>query len=372
VVFRKLLVVSQFAISVGLIIGTLVVFHQINYVKDRPIGYNPEHLISILGSNEIAQNFAVLKQELLNTGYVEAVAKTSSPMTEVYNKWSDFSWDGKAPDSHIALEALMTEWDYEKAAGLKFIQGRPFSPEYATDSNAVILNETALKVIGYEDPIGRTMTSGGREITIVGVVEDVLMLDPFKPVSPGVILFNANVDDNVLVRVKPTVDLKEALTAIEPIFEQYNPSFPFEYSFVDEEFNKKFAMENQVGKLSGLFAVLAIFISCLGLFGLASYVAEQRTKEIGIRKVLGASVVALWRMLSKDFIVLVIISCCIAVPIAYYVMHNWLQQYEYRTEISWWIFAAAGLGALLITLLTVSYQTIKAALMNPVKSLRSE
>jgi putative ABC transport system permease protein len=162
------------------------------------------------------------------------------------------------------------------------------------------------------------------------------------------------------------------LASIKPIFEQYNPSFPFEYSFVDEEFNKKFVMENQVGKLAGLFAVLAIFISCLGLFGLASYVAEQRTKEIGIRKVLGASVVALWRMLSKDFVVLVIISCCIAIPIAYYVMHNWLQQYEYRTEISWWIFAAAGMGALLITLLTVSYQTIRAALMNPVKSLRSE
>lgn len=372
VVFRKLLVVSQFVISVGLIIGTLVVFHQINYVKNRSIGYNPNHLISILGSNDIAQNFAVLKQELLNTGYVEAVAKTSGPMTEVYNKWSDFSWDGKDPDAQIALEALMTEWDYEKAAGLKFIQGRPFSPEFSTDSNAVILNETALKVIGYEDPIGRTMTSGGREITIVGVVEDVLMLNPFKPVSPGVILFNADIANTVLVRVNPAVDLKEALTFIESIFEKHNSSFPFEYSFVDEEFNKKFAMENQVGKLAGLFAVLAIFISCLGLFGLASYVAEQRTKEIGIRKVLGASVLMLWRMLSKDFVILVIISCFIAIPMAFYFMQNWLQQYEYRTEISWWIFAAAGIGALVITLLTVSYQTVKAALMNPVKSLRSE
>ncbi|MEM6359889.1 MAG: ABC transporter permease [Bacteroidota bacterium] len=371
-IFRKILVMSQFTFSVGLIIGTLVIFQQINHVKERPIGYNPDRLISFPGSNEIAENFDVLKQTLLNTGYIEAVAKTSGPMTTVYNKWSDFSWAGKDPDSQIALESLMTEWDFEKTAGLKFIQGRPFSPEYAADSNAVILNESALEVIGYKDPIGRTMTSGGREITIVGVIEDILMLNPYERVSPGVVLFNADAANNVLVKVKPAVDLKEALASLKPIFEQNNPSFPFEYSFVDEEFNKKFSMENQVGKLAGLFAALAIFISCLGLLGLSSYVAEQRTKEIGIRKVLGASVGVLWRMLSKDFVALVIFSCGIAIPIAYYVMHNWLQQYEYRVEISWWVIGTAGLGTLLITILTVSLQTAKAAMANPVKSLRRE
>ena len=203
VAFRKGLVVFQFVISVGLVIGTLVVFHQINHGKDRSIGYNPDNLISIQGSEDIAQNFDALKPALLNTGYVEAVARTSSPMTEVYNKWSDFSWEGKEPDSRIALEALMTGWDYEKAAGLTFTQGRPFSPEFSTDSNAVILNEIALDVIGYDDPIGRTMTSGGREITIVGVVEDVLMLNPFETVAPGVILFVPDIANNVLLRLKP-------------------------------------------------------------------------------------------------------------------------------------------------------------------------
>lgn len=372
VTFRRVLVVCQFTISISLIISTIVVFKQIDYARDRSVGYNPDNLISVPGSNDIFANFAVIKQALLNSGSIEAVAKASSPMTAVYNKWSDFSWDGKDPNSQIALEALMTEWDFEKAAGLKFKLGRPFSIEHGTDSNAVILNETALKIIGYEDPIGKTMKSGNREITIVGVVEDVLMLDPFKPVSPGVILFNADVGNAILIRVKKDVDLKETLAAIEPTFEKYNPSQPFEYTFVDDEFAKKFTIENQVGKLSGVFAILAVFISCLGLFGLASFMAEQRTKEIGIRKILGASVSNLWRMLSKDFVILTLISCLIAAPIAYYFVSNWLQKYDYRTGISWWIFALVGVGVLFIALATVSYQAIKAALVNPVNSLRSE
>jgi putative ABC transport system permease protein len=296
-------------------------------------------------------------------------------MTTVYNKWSDFSWDGKDPASQIALEALMTEWDYEKAAGLKFIQGRPFSKEYTTDSNGVIINEAALKVIGYQDPIGKTMTSGGRVITIVGVIENVVMLDPFKPVEPGVILFNALKADNfnnILLRVKPKVDLKKALATIQPIFEKYNPSLPFEYRFVDEEFDKKFAMENQVGKLAGIFAGLTIFISCLGLFGLAMFMAERRTKEIGIRKVLGASVANLWMLLSKEFVWLILIACLIASPLSFWLMKGWLQKYDYRIDISWWVFAIAALLAVVIALVTVSTQAIKSAMANPVKSLRTE
>ena len=266
----------------------------------------------------------------------------------------------------------MTGWDYEKAAGLTFTHGRPFSPEFSTDSNAVILNETALEVIGYVDPIGRTMTSGNRALTIVGVVADVLMLNPFETVAPGVIMFVPDVANDVLIRIKPGANLQEALTAIGPVFEIHNPSFPFEYSFVDEEFDKKFAMENQVGKLAGIFAVLAIFISVLGLFGLASYMAERRTKEIGIRKVLGASVLSLWGMLSKDFLGLVLASCFIAIPMANFVMQRWLAQYDYRIQLHWWIFIAAGMGALLITLATISYQTVKAARRTPVDTLRSE
>ena len=279
VTFRKVLVVSQFAISIGLIISTVIVFQQINHAKDRSLGYNPDNLISINASNDLTKNYVALKQDLLNTGYFESVAKASQPMTRIYNSWSDFSWEGKDPNADIALDAVMTEWDFEKTAGLKFKQGRPFSIEYKTDSNAVILNEEALKVIGYKDPIGKTMTSGGRVITIVGIVENVLIDDPFKPVYPLAILFNANVANNIFLRLKPTADLKKALAAIQPIFDKYNPSLPFEYSFVDEEFGKKFTTENQVGKLAGIFAGLAIFISCLGLFGLAMFMAERRTQR---------------------------------------------------------------------------------------------
>jgi len=210
ITFRRVLVVSQFTISIGLIVSTIVVFQQIDHAKNRPIGYNPDNLISIRATRDLYLNFAPLKQELLNSGFFEAVATASSPMTAVYNVWSDFSWDGKDPNSQIALEALMTAWDFEKVAGLKFKLGRPFSIKYASDSNAVILNETALKVIGYEDPIGKTIKSGERTITIVGVVEDMIMRDPFKPVYPGVILFNAEAVSNILIRVKDGADFTKS------------------------------------------------------------------------------------------------------------------------------------------------------------------
>jgi ABC-type antimicrobial peptide transport system permease subunit len=293
-------------------------------------------------------------------------------MTRVYNRWSDFSWDGKAPDSDIALDAIMTEWDFEKTAGLKFTQGRPFSMNFKTDSNAVILNEEALKVIGYKDPIGKTMKTGDRTVTIIGIVEDLLIDNPFKPVYPLAILFNANASNTIFLRLKPTADLKTVLTNIQPIFQKYNTSFPFEYSFVDEEYDKKFTLEKQVGKLAGIFAGLAIFISCLGLFGLAAFMAERRTKEISIRKVLGASAMSLWALLSREFILLVLLGSVIASPIAFWLMKDWLQKYDYRVDISLWIFVVAALTAVIITIITVSGQAIKSVLTNPVKNLRSE
>jgi ABC-type antimicrobial peptide transport system permease subunit len=266
----------------------------------------------------------------------------------------------------------MADWDFEKTVGLKFKQGRPFSIDYRTDSNAVILNEEALKVIGYKDPVGKTMRSGGRVVTIVGIVENVLIDDPFKPVYPLAILFDGHVASNIFLRLKSTSDLKKALSAIQPVFDKYNPSFPFEYSFVDKEFGNKFTIENQVGKLAGIFAGLSIFISCLGLFGLAMFMAERRTKEIGIRKILGASTASIWALLSKEFVWLVLSGSLIASPLAFWLMKNWLQKYEYRVDISWWIFAGAGMLAIAIALLTVSTQAIKAAVGNPVKSLRTE
>ncbi|MBO9562260.1 MAG: ABC transporter permease [Niastella sp.] len=370
--FRKVLVVSQFAISSGLIISTIIIVQQINYAKDRSTGYNYNNLITIDGTGDLGKDYQVLKQELQNTGYIDAVAKSSSTMTGISNSWSDFSWDGKDPNADISLDVVMTEWDYEKAAGLQFIAGRPFSQDYKTDSNAVILNEAALRTIGYKDPIGKTMKMGDQTLTIVGVIKDVLMQNPFDPVKPGVILFNATEFQVVLVRLKNGADLRQSLAAIEPIVRKHNASRPFEYSFVDEEFGKKFATENQVARLAGIFAGLAIFISCLGLFGLAMFMAERRAKEISVRKVLGASVASLWMLLSREFVWLVLIACILASPLTFWLMNEWLQQYDYRISISGWIFAIAGVLAIVIALLTVSIQAIKAALANPVKRLRSE
>ncbi len=372
VIFRRALVVSQFAISVGLIISTVIVFQQIRHAKNRSIGYDPNNLISIGASTDLAKSYVVLKQELLNTGYIESVAKASSPMTSVYNSWSGFSWEGYDPNVTAVMDIVMTEWDYDKTVGLKLKEGRTFSREFATDSTAVILNEAAIKMIGFQDPVGKTIKLDSTRLTIIGVVENILMKNPFQPITPTAILFDTTNVSNIFLRLKSTASLEKSLAAIKPIIEKYNPSLPFEYSFVDEEFQKKFTTENQVAKLAGIFAGLAIFISCLGLFGLAAFMAERRIKEIGIRKVLGASVANLWLLLSKEFVLLVLIACLIASPLAFWLMKDWLQKYDYRIDISWWVLIIAGVLALVIALLTVSTQAIKAAISNPVKSLRTE
>lgn len=372
--FRKVLVVSQFTISIALIISTVIVYQQIQHAKTRSLGYNPDNLISVSSSSDLAKNYEVLKQELLNTGHFEAVAKSSSSMTNISNQWGDFTWEGKDPTADIAIDVIMTDWDFEKAAGLKFKEGRPFSREFKTDSTAVILNEAAVKLMGFKEPVGKTIKLRDKVLIIIGVTENVVIQDPFKPVSPGAIiqLYNKENTSNILLRLQKNADLKKAISGMKPIFEKYNPSLPFEYKFADEEFGKKFEIENQVAKLSGIFAGLTIFISCLGLFGLAAFMAERRTKEIGIRKVLGASVANLWMLLSREFVMLVLIACAIASPIAFWLMNNWLEKYDYRISIALWVFAVAGIAALLIAVLTVSSQAIKAAIANPVKSLRTE
>lgn len=373
--FRKVLVVSQFTISTVLIMSTIIVFRQIEHARNRSIGYNPNNMINIPASHDLALNYDALKQELKNTGYFASISKASQPLTAIYNQWSDFSWEGKDPAADQALDAIMADWDFEKTAGLTFKQGRAFSSAYPTDSNAIILNEAALKLIGYKDPIGKTMKSGDQVKTIIGVVENIVLTDPFKSVGPLAIIFNRSKTDgvnNIFLRMQPSADLNKTLAAIKPIFDKYNPSLPFEYSFADEEFGKKFKVENQVGKLASIFAGLTIFISCLGLFGLAMFMAERRIREVGIRKVLGASVVNLWLLLSKEFMWLVLIACVIASPLAFWLMHDWLNKYDYRVNISLWIFVGVGLLALAIALFTVSTQAIKAALANPIKSLKTE
>ena len=369
---RKILVVSQFAFSVALIIGTIAVFLQIQHAKNRPLGYNPERLLSIHLTDDLKNHYDVLRQELLATGYVEAVGRASSPMTGVWNQWDAFTWEGMDPDARPAFSAIMVDHDYEKAVGLKIAEGRFFSPEFVTDSSAVLINRSAANVIGFKNPLESTIKFDEETVKIIGITEDVVQQNPFQPVVPAVLLLRDYFISQGLIRIKQDADLKAALAAIQPVVERHNPSFPFDFNFTDEAFKRKFSNEDQIGKLAGVFASLSIFISCLGLFGLASFMAERRTKEIGIRKVVGASLFSLWKMLSRDFVILVAFSCCIAIPLAFYFLSEWLSRYEYRTELSWWIFASAAISALAITLLTVSVQTIKAAMMSPVKSLRSE
>lgn len=374
ITFRKVLVVSQFVVSIALVVCTIIVFQQIQHAKNRSVGYDPNNLITINMSNDLQKNFKAARQELLNTGLVASVARASSPMTQSYNNWSGFTWEGAAPNvkDDVVFDVVMTDVDYEQTTGVKFLQGRPFSSAFATDTSAIILNRAALKVTGFKDPIGKVVKLNDKPLTVVGVIEDVINRDPFKPVYPGVLLFQPSSAFIMLVRLKPQADLRKALGAIQPVIERHNPAYPFEYSFVDEEFAKKFTTENQAGQLAAVFAVLAIFISCLGLFGLAAFMAERRTKEIGIRKVMGASVANLWMLLSKEFVLLVLLACSIASPLALWLMHEWLAQYDYRIDINWWVFVVAGVLSLLIALSTVSFQAIRAALVNPVKSLRAE
>jgi putative ABC transport system permease protein len=369
---RKILVVSQFVISISLIISSVVVYQQIDHAKTRSVGYNPDNLITLNANQDLIKNYNALKHELINTGYVSSMTKSSSGMTWVNNDFTHFSWQGKDPALDLSINVVMAEWDYEKTVGLEFIAGRSFSREFKTDSNAIILNESALKLIGYKDPIGKTMMLGNQPLTIIGITKNVLMQDPFKTVPPGVVLFNGDNVTTMLIRLKNGVDLQESIAAIQRVTDKFNPSHPFEYHFVDEEFDKKFTTENQVAKLAGIFACLAIFISCLGLFGLSIFMAERRSKEVTIRKILGATAANLWLLLSGDFMWLVAIACVIACPLSFWLMSDWLELYEYRIDIQWWVLPVAGIIALLIALATVSFQAIKATYINPSQSLRSE
>lgn len=377
---RKVLVVVQFTVSVVLIIATAIVYQQIQFAQNRPIGYNREGLLTVeMNDPGYEGKLDVLRTELLSKGVVSEMSASSAPLTAVWNVTSGYNWMGKDPNLDAEFAICNVTHDFGKTVGWEFVGGRDFSREYATDSaNAIIINETAAKYMGLKDPVGKELVDvnefGVPKWTkkIIGVVKDLVMESPYDPVRQTIFYFNQAAPGQLHIRINPAVSASVALPKIKEALGKVVPSAFFDYKFVDEEYGRKFSQEVRIGKLSGIFSILAIFISCMGLFGLASFIAEQRTKEIGIRKVLGATVSSLWQMLSKDFVVLVITSCFIAVPIGYYLMSSWLQKYEYRTEISWWIFLLTCVVAVVITILTVSYQSIKAAMMNPVKSLRSE
>jgi len=371
---RKILVVLQFTCSIALIISTVIVYQQIQHAKDRPIGYSIERLISTDMSDDLSNNYNALKNELLQSGIVESVAKASSPMTGVYMHTGIEKWPGQgAGELGLNVGGVSVSDNYFKTVGMALIAGRDFTPNWSADTSNIIINEAAVKRMGLKQPINQVITYDGINgpARIIGVVKDALMESPFTPVEPTI--FNHGRGGNFIIyRLASNANTHNAIDRITKIFDKYNPAYPFNYKFVDDEYRQKFNLEVLVGKLAGIFAGLAIFISCLGLFGLAAYVAEQRTKEIGVRKVLGASVMQVWMLLSKDFIFLVIISCLIASPIALYFLSGWLQKYDYRISIGPGVFILSAVAAIIVTLVTISFQAIKAALANPVKSLRSE
>jgi putative ABC transport system permease protein len=371
---RKVLVVIQFTFSIALIIGTLIVYKQIQYAKNRPVNYRSEGLITInMSTPDLYGHYDALRNDLLATGVVDNMAESSSPTTAVYSNQIGFNWQGKDPNTLPAFGVIWVTNDFGKTIGWQIKEGRDFSKAFATDSQAMILNEAAVKLVGMkQDIVGQTIQFDGKNYTVVGVIKNMIMEDPYKPVTPTVFFRDPNNVGVITVAIKQGAPVKTALDKISTIFKKYDPGAPFDYTFNDEDYAKKFADEERIGNLATFFTILAIFISCLGLFGLASFVAEQRKKEISVRKVLGASTYNLWRMLSKEFTWLVIISCFIAIPLAWFYMNGWLKQYDYRTTISFWIFIISGVGALVITLITVSIQAIKAALANPVENLRTE
>lgn len=371
---RKVLVVLQFSCSIALIISTVIVYQQIQYAKSRPTGYSAERLMMTDMSGDLEAHFGALRNDLLASGLVENVASASSPVTNIYSHNSLDKWPGKsAGEDPVNIGSISVSESYFKTLGMTLKAGRDFTSNWANDTSDVILNEAAVKRIGLKDPINQLVTWNGsaKPVRIIGVVKDALMESPFTPIQPAI--FNhGRGGNNIMYRLAKNVSIHDALPKLNKIFDTYNPAYPYIYQFVDDEYNHKFNLELLVGKLAGVFAGLAIFISCLGLFGLAAYVAEQRTKEIGIRKVLGASVANVWLLLSGDFILLVIISCLIASPVAFYFLRDWLQKYDYRITIGPGVFLLSALVAIVITLMTISFQAIKAALTNPVKSLRSE
>jgi len=373
---RKILVVLQFTVSVAMIIGTIIVFRQVQHAKDRPVGYSRDGLLMLqTHTPDIHDHFSAFRNDLLSSGAIAEVAVSVSPVTASWPFNGGLTWTGhshgEVGDPDFSMKGVTQE--YAKTVGLQFTEGRDFrTGPSGADAKTIILNESTVKQMGLKDPVGKTVTWMGINFTVIGVVKNVIMESPYESPVPAIFYLAPYKMSNVTMRINPQLNAHEALSRISPIFAKYSPAEPFDYKFVDQEYDAKFRAELHIGQLAGFFTILAIFISCLGLFGLASFIAEQRTKEIGVRKVLGATIFNLWQLLSKEFVFLIGVSCLIAIPIAWWCLHQWLQQFVYRTEISWWIFAAAALGALVITIFTVSFQAIKAATADPVKCLRTE
>lgn len=370
--FRKGLVIFQFVLSIVLIIGTIVISKQVDYVQSVNLGYDRENLIYVPLEGELPGKFSVFKEQLSGKPGIQAVSRITQSPTSISNGTGGVVWEGKDPSSMLQFTQAAVGYNFTSVMRVEMLQGRDFSSEFASDSTAYIVNETALKIFNYKDPIGMPLTFWQKKGTIVGIMKDFHFNSLHETIRPLVLrLGEIQGYGWALIRTEPG-KTKEALASLEKICTTLNPQFPFTYQFSDEEYQKMYNSELIVSKLSNGFAFLAIFISCLGLLGLTMFTAEQRTKEIGIRKVLGASVVSLFNLLSREILVMVVIALLIASPLGWYVMNNWLQDYAYRIDIAWWIFLIAGSLAILIALVTISFQTIRALLVNPARSLRAE
>ena len=370
---RKFLVVLQFTVSISMIIGFTVIFRQIEFAQGRSVGYSRNGLIEVrMNTPQLHGHFEALRNDLLTTGAVYDMSESTGSVTIQYGGTTNVTWQGKEPDTRPLLMSNRITHEYGKTIGWQIADGRDFSRELVTDTSSIIINESAVKLMNLKNPLGELVKYNGKDYKVIGLIKDMIKESPFEPIKPTFYVLDYNAVNTINIKLASQMNTSRALGKVEEVFKKYNPTSPFDYRLVDQQYAQKFSNEVRIGKLSSFFAILATFISSLGIFGLASFTAEQRTKEIGIRKILGASVLQLWQMLSKDFVSLVALSIVLSIPIAYHFMSNWLVKFQYRTEISWWIFAAAGFGALCITLLTVSFQTIKSAIANPVNSLRSE
>lgn len=367
---RKILVTLQFGFSILLIISMFVIYNQIQLVKGRDIGYSQERLITVSLNEDYHKNMRQIKLELLASGAVESVTRANSAITDI-NSNNFVGWPGKPPELKVIFSTIVTDYDWAKTMGVKMIEGRDFSEDFKSDSLAICVNKAAIKIMGLKDPIGTELDLWGKKRKLIGVYDDVLMGSPYEEVKP---MF-AVLDDwwgSFSIRLKKGQELQASLKVVEDVFKKYGPEYPFEYTFVGVEFQKKFTTINLTSRLASIFAVLAIIITGLGLFGLASFTAEQRIKEIGIRKVLGASVSSIVNLISKDFSLMVIIAFILSAPLSWWAMTKYLERYTIRTEISWWVFPVTGAIALGFALAIVSTQALRAAFSNPVNALRNE
>jgi putative ABC transport system permease protein len=370
---RKALVILQFTVSVSLIIGTAIIYRQIEFAKARPIGYDRNGLIAIrMNTSDIYNtNYNSLRNDFLQSGAVIDMAQSANEATEQPPN-GDINWEGKDPNSRPPFTGIEVTHDFGRTIGWNIIAGRDFSREFATDSTAVVINESAARLIGWKDPVGRSLHYWAGDRHVIGVAQDIVIGSPYQPIPATIFPISYNDINYITIRLNPALNTSAALNKVAAVFRKYDPQSPFEPRFLADDYALKFAGEQQVARVASVFAILAIFISCLGLFGLASYMAEQRTKEIGIRKVLGATVTQLITLLSIDFLRLMLLSLGLAIPLSAWAMHRWLLGYSYRIRLSPWIFAVAGIGAIFIAILTVSTQALRAAVANPVQSLRSE